>query len=167
MDRGTPDGIRVDALRLGENVESVPLLAGPSSQSASYSPDDRWIAYAAVESGTMQVFVRSIAADLTLGPSRIVSSRGGRAPVWSPSREGDAFALFYDSGAGLMEVRIATAPTLSISRPQRVLGPFDWGAPTPDGRFVFLQGSQTQTAPHQINLVFNFFEELRQRVPRN
>jgi serine/threonine protein kinase/WD40 repeat protein len=163
VDRETPDGIRVDALRLGENVESVPLLAGPASRSASYSPDNRWIAYAADESGTMQVYVRSIAADLTLGPSRIVSSSGGRVPVWSPSREGDAFALFYDSGEGLMEVRIATAPTLSISKPQRVLGPFDRGYPTPDGRFVFLQGSQT--APHQINLVFNFFEELERLVP--
>ena len=34
-------------------------------------------------------------------------------------------------------------------------------APAPDGRFVFVQRSEEENSPRQINLVFNMFNELR------
>jgi Tol biopolymer transport system component len=170
MDRRTSDGYRVDALRLGENPEPVPLFSGTfSTRSAAYSPDGRWIAYASDESGSHQVYVRSISPDLVLGPPRMVSSKGGERPVWSPSQDGDGFGLVYQSGADLMEVRIVTEPTLRISKPQKVHDLTELRAdgisPTTDGRFVFAQHSEEEENPHQINLVFNIFEELGQRAP--
>jgi serine/threonine-protein kinase len=167
MDRGTADEFRVEALRLGENAEPVPLFPGTSSRSdsASYSPDDRSIAYVSDESGSAEVYVRSIAPDLTLGPPRIVSLKSGRGPVWSTIRDGNTFALFYQSGDDLMEVQVATVPTLSVSKARKVDG-LRWCVPTPDGRFVCIEPTKEED-PYRINLVFNFFEELKQRAPRD
>ena len=99
----------------------------------------------------------------------MVSSKGGEWPVWSPSRDGDGFGLVYQYGADLMGVRIVTEPTLGISNPQKVHDLAELRAdgisPTADGRFVFAQRSEEEENPHQINLVFNIFEELRQRAP--
>ena len=171
MDRVTPDGFRVDALRLGENADPVPLLADKSSRSASYSPDGRWIAYTSDESGSIQVYVRSIAPDLTLGAPRVVSPKRGEWPVWGPTGDGSLLVLFYQSGADLMEVRIATEPTLSVSQAQKVHG-LEQVSDTPrtisplaDGRF--LASANHEDDPRQINLVLNFFEELRRQVPRD
>jgi hypothetical protein len=86
--------------------------------------------------------------------------------------------LFYLSAGKLMAVTVKTQPTFTFSDPvalpiaQIVVGPtgtrnYDI---TPDGKrfIVILNAAQSQTetrSPLQIQIVLNWFEELKQRVP--
>jgi hypothetical protein len=91
--------------------------------------------------------------------------------VWNPNgRE-----LFYRSGDKMMAVDIATQPGFSAGKP-RVLfeGRYEPTPATfpnydvsPDGqRFLMLKPSeQAAAAATQINVVLNWFEELKHRVP--
>ena len=91
--------------------------------------------------------------------------------MWNPNgRE-----LFYRNGDKLMAVDIATQPGFAASTPRMlfqgryVLAPFPASNydVSPDGqRFLMLKPSeQTQAALTQINVVLNWFEELKRRVP--
>ena len=101
------------------------------------------------------------------GPGRKwqISTEGGTEPVWN--RNGRE--LFYRSGDKMIAVDIVTQPGFSVGKP-RVLFERQY-APTsdvsPDGqRFLMLKPSeQEQSAPTQINVVQNWFEELKQKVP--
>ena len=91
--------------------------------------------------------------------------------MWNPNgRE-----LFYRSGDKMMAVEIATQPGFAAGTPRmRFEGPYE-PAPvpidnydvSPDGqRFLMIKPSeQAQAAPTQINVVLNWFEELKRRVP--
>ena len=91
--------------------------------------------------------------------------------MWNPNgRE-----LFYRNGDKLMAVEISTQPGFSAGKP-RVLfeGKYQPTTTTPpnydvspDGqRFLMLKPvEQTQAAPTQINVVLNWFEELKRKVP--
>jgi hypothetical protein len=74
-----------------------------------------------------------------------------------------------------MVVDITTQPSLSVGKPKVLFeGPYE---PTPatfpyydvssDGqRFLMLKPSESaEAAPTQINVVLNWFEELKQKVP--
>jgi eukaryotic-like serine/threonine-protein kinase len=99
-----------------------------------------------------------------------ISTEGGTEPVWNPNgRE-----LFYRSGDKMMAVDIAAQSGFTASKP-RVLfeGRYEPTAATspnfgvsPDGqRFLMLKPSEQEAAPTQINVVLNWFEELKRRVP--
>jgi hypothetical protein len=92
-------------------------------------------------------------------------------PVWNPNgRE-----LFYRSGRKMMAVEIATKPGFAAGKPRLLFE----GAylPTPlafpnfdvssDGqRFLMLKPSEQEAAAlTHINVVLNWFEELKRRVP--
>ena len=100
-----------------------------------------------------------------------ISVEGGREPVWN--RNGRE--LFYRSGDKMMAVDIATQPSFAAGKP-RVLfegqyEPTVFTAPnydvSPDGqRFLMLKRSEKEAAtPTQINVVLNWVEELKRRVP--
>jgi dipeptidyl aminopeptidase/acylaminoacyl peptidase len=157
-------------IRRGERQAQI-LSQTPFGESAAmFSPDGRWLAYVSTESGRSQIYVQAYP-----GPAAKwqISTDGGTEPMWN--RNGRE--LFYRNGSRMMTVDIAAQPTFSASRP-RVLfeGQYE---PTllatanydvsPDGqRFLMLKASAgPEEAPTQINVVFNWFEELRRRVPTN
>jgi hypothetical protein len=91
--------------------------------------------------------------------------------VWNPNgRE-----LFYRSGDKMMAVDVATQPTFAAGK-SRMLFEGHY-LPTPnyfqnydvssDGqRFLMLKPvEQAQAAPREIDVVLNWFEELKQKVP--
>jgi hypothetical protein len=91
--------------------------------------------------------------------------------VWNPNgRE-----LFYRSGSKMMTMDIATQPSFTAGKPRMLFeGKYEPTPATlpnydvfPDGqRFLMLKSNeQAQTAPTQINVVLNWFEELKQKVP--
>ncbi|MBP1753591.1 MAG: serine/threonine protein kinase, partial [Geobacteraceae bacterium] len=114
-----------------------------------------------------------------------VSRYGGGSPLWSPGgRE-----LFYRSGDATMAVEVETEPTFkrgnpkvlfkgmyfSSTLPKGTSTPWDI---SPDGRkFLMIKPSgapagvstaeKPATAPprQKIDIVVNWFEELKQRVP--
>jgi eukaryotic-like serine/threonine-protein kinase len=66
-------------------------------QTPQFSPDGRWLAYAADDTGNYEIYVQSFSADGKLGSDKkIVSTNGGRYPVWRH----DGSELFYVAADG-------------------------------------------------------------------
>ena len=139
----------------------------PFTQDMSvFSPDGHWLAYESNESGNSQVYVRPFPGP---GGTWQVSTGGGRFPKWS--RNGKE--LFYLTQDNKIMVATYTASGDSF-RPDK---PRLWspGQLTernfdlyPDGkRFAVLKASAaTQSPPsNKVIFIFNFFEELRRKVP--
>jgi Tol biopolymer transport system component/predicted Ser/Thr protein kinase len=132
-----------------------------------FSPDGRWIAYASTESGRDEIYVRPYPGP---GGKWQISAEGGTEPVWNPKgRE-----LFYRNGNKMMAVEVTTQPAFSPGRPRLLFEgsyvPTPLTLPdydvSPDGqRFLMLKAPEQAQAPAQINVVLNWFEELKRRVP--
>jgi len=145
---------------------SQPLLHGQfTEQHGAISPSGRWIAYESNESGRYEIYVRPFPK---VGEGKWqISSGGGEDPVWAPQGQ----ELFYRNGQALMAVGIKTEPTFTPGRPV-VLFTGDYQSipynrqydVTPDGR-RFLMIKQERTGIAQINVVLNWFEELKRLVP--
>jgi serine/threonine-protein kinase len=153
------------------------LIGGANRQvNAELSPDGRWVAYESDESGRAEVYVRpypDVEAD------RIqISNLGGRYPLWS--RDGrELFYLQQEAASGrsqLVSVSIEAGREVdSFSfRGREVVMEWPYLASTPgrpydvspDGRRLLAIGMGDAAAQlTEINVVLNWFEELRQRVP--
>ena len=147
------------------------FLGTPATEGAPrFSPDGRWMAYVSDESGRPEIYVQPYPGP---GGKWQISADSGIEPVWNPNgRE-----LFYRTGNRMMAVQVTTEPTFSPGRPTMLFeGEYLASAfpatsvtydVTPDGqRFLMIKDVQTASA-NQINVVVNWFEELRQRVPVN
>jgi eukaryotic-like serine/threonine-protein kinase len=164
-----PDtGYDILVLRLSDR-KVQPFLRTRFNESAPrFSPDGQWLAYISDESGRFEVYVQPYPGP---GGKWQVSTDGGTEPVWNPNgRE-----LFYREGDKMMAVDVTRQPSFSAGKPKMLFeGPY---LPTPvtfpnydvspDGqRFLMLKSvDQSQAAPTQINVVLNWFEELKQKVP--
>jgi eukaryotic-like serine/threonine-protein kinase len=140
---------------------------------AVFSPDGGWVAYGSDESGTDAVYVQPFPAT----GSKFQISRGdvGHHALWSR----DGKQLFYIPGPGRFAVvNVTTQPSFSVSAPVPEPRAFNIGnAQTsprnhdigPDGRILGIvtagQAASGPVAAQQINVVLNWFEELKQRVP--
>jgi serine/threonine-protein kinase len=140
---------------------------------AVFSPDGRWIAYGSDESGSDAVYVQPFPAT----GAKFQISRGdvGHHALWSR----DGKQLFYIPRPGqFVVVNVTTHPSFSVSAPIPAPRAFIIGnAQTsprnhdvgPDGRMIgIVPRGQDPTTPAflpQIDVVLNWFEELKQRVP--
>jgi serine/threonine protein kinase len=163
-------------LRMGDpsagsgQVQKVqPFLETPFDESVPrFSPDGRWLTYISNESGRFEIYVQSYPGP---GGKWQISTEGGTEPAWN--RNGRE--LFYRSGDKMMAVEITTQPNFSAGKPRMLFeGQYEPSPATtpnydvsPDGqRFLMLKPSEsTVAAPTQINVVLNWFEELKRRVP--
>jgi serine/threonine-protein kinase len=147
-----------------------PLLNGKHNEiEPRVSPDGQWMAYQSNESGKDEVYVRPF-PDVSKGQWQ-VSTNGGDSPLWSP----DGQELFYRSGESFIAVDIETEPVFKRGKSQVLFkGTYfsdsdffafvHWDI-HPDGkRFLMLKPSAA-VSPRRINIVLNWLEELRQRVP--
>ncbi len=135
-----------------------------------FSPDGHWLAYVSDESGRNEIYVRPF-PKVEEGKWQI-STDGGVEPRWAPNRR----ELFYRTGSGrqMMAVDITTEPTFRPGSPRLLFeGNFLSGAiggafydVTSDGqRFVMVQLAGQDSEVSQINVVLNWFEELKRLVP--
>ncbi|OFW43075.1 MAG: hypothetical protein A3J28_17380 [Acidobacteria bacterium RIFCSPLOWO2_12_FULL_60_22] len=153
----------------GDRKPKLFLQTPFSEEAPAFSPDGRWIAYMSDESRRFEVYVQPYPGP---GGKWQISTEGGTEPVWA--RNGRE--LFYRSGDKMMAVEIMTQPAFRASTP-KVLFEGRYEATTglgirtnygvsPDGqRFLMVKGGEQQQAPTQINVVLNWFEELKRRVP--
>jgi eukaryotic-like serine/threonine-protein kinase len=136
--------------------------------SPQFSSDGRWLAYTSNESGRYEIYVQPYPGP---GGKWQISTEGGTEPVWNPNgRE-----LFYRSGDKMMAVEIAAQPSFAAGTPRMLFQGEYVPAPltfpnydvSPDGqRFLMLKPvEQAESASTQINVVLNWFEELKQKVP--
>jgi len=133
-----------------------------------FSPNGHWLAYTSNESDRFEIYVQPYPGP---GGRWQISTEGGREPVWNPNgRE-----LFYRNGNKMMAVDIATQPGFAASKPRMLFEGRYEPAPIPvanydvssDGqRFLMVKPAEQEQAPKmQINVVLNWFEELKRRVP--
>jgi eukaryotic-like serine/threonine-protein kinase len=176
----------IATMSLKGNRERKPLLEEKYlAFYAQVSPDGKWIAYTSNESGQMEVYVRSFPA-VDSGGRWMVSNGGGDSPLWSPGGK----ELYYRNGEATLAVPVKTEPTLTLGKPETLFrGKYDsigvsamgiqyalWDI-HPDGkRFLMVKptaattggppsGESTGAGYRKINVVVNWTEELKQRVP--
>ena len=151
--------------RPGIDTVAVPLVATKFGEIApAISPNGRWLAYTSNESGQYEVYV--VPFPNTAAAKWAVSTRGGTEPVWSHSGK----ELFYRDVAGnLMAVGVRSTPTFSLGR-STVLFPaaayFSWAngdqyAVAPDDRRFIMIRRVAGSAPEELIIVDNWFEELK------
>ena len=156
-------------LPVGEDQNPHMLMEGEGG--IRFSPDGRWLAYAASEKGQPQVYVRSYAEpDIRW---LVSGDEGGFQPAWFP----DGSELSYRSGDKMMLLPVETEPSFSAGKP-RVL--FDkpyvstsigagynqyYDVSTDGQQFLMIKEAEGEGA--QINVVLNWFEELKRLVPTN
>ena len=149
---------------------ALDLVVGTEAneRAATFSPDGEWLAYISDDSGQDEVYVQRFPGP---GGREVVSTEGGREPVWSTQ----GLELFFRSGSRLMSVEIESG---RIPLPRTVLDASNYvrsapqvGLPAydvfPDGRtFVMIQHEQLGPAP-RLRVIINWFEELTRLVPSN
>jgi len=167
------DQYDIGLLSMDGNHARKPLLQEKYSlENPRVSHDGRWIAYASKESGKYEVYVRPF-PDVNRGRCK-VSTNGGDSPLWSP----DDRELFYRSGDAAMAVRVDAEPTFEPGKPTvlfRTIFPGVSGVArpdmtywdiSPDGKRFLMLKENPAAAPRKINLVVNWFEELKLRLPK-
>jgi hypothetical protein len=138
------------------------------------SPDGRWLAYDSTAIAERGIYVQPFP---TTGAKYEVARRGN-FPVWS--RDGRQLFYLDASAAGpwvLTVRRVATASALTLGDPVALptpqlprlnfeARPFDIG---PDGAIISLaaaaESSSEARGPRRIEVMLNWFEELKRLVP--
>jgi eukaryotic-like serine/threonine-protein kinase len=156
-------------VRLSDH-KSQPFLVTPFSEGdPTFSPDGHWLAYVSNESGRPEVYVQPFPGP---GGKWQISTEGGTEPAWN--RNGKE--LFYRNGNKMMALDVTTQPGFSPGKPRMLFeGQYstsDWPLigtaydVSPDGqRFLMVKATEQAAAATQINVVLNWFEELKQKVP--
>ena len=167
-----------------EGAGSVEQIVAPSDESSGaimpqFSPDGRWFVYSSNETGNVEIYAypypRGSAGRQT------ITTDGGVLPVWP--RESDELVFLNNRTAFMQAVRIQTDPTLRRSNPIDLFSLPGRGITvgagatamydmTPNGErllVAILEGSGGTEDDaedfRRINIVLNWFEELRERVP--
>ena len=156
------------ALPAGGDRKPRVIVKTPFSEAfPRLSPDGRWLAYTSDEPGRVEVFVQPFPGP---GGRTQISTEGGTEPVWSR----DGRELFYVNGDKMMAVEITTTPAFRAGTPRLLfegrylfspngVAAYDVSA---DGRrFLRVQPMHPDPPSNQINVVLNWFEELRRSVP--
>ena len=168
-DNRSNTGRDIWVLRLADRKEEQFLGTPFNEGAAQFSPDGRWLAYVSNESGHYEVYVQPYPGP---GGKLQISTEGGAEPFWNPNgRE-----LFYRIDNKMMAVDITTQPSFSAGKPKVLFAGQYQSSPSPvpnanydvssDGqRFLMLKPGGQDQAVTQINVVLNWFEELKQKVP--
>jgi serine/threonine protein kinase len=183
----SPDGRRVAYFQIGgqgnaaDQIWTVPVVESGAGLKAStpqqflksqfpdelpnFSPDGKWLAYQANESGQVEVYVRAFPDN---GGLWKISTNGGTNPVWSRA----APELLYQAGDQIMAVRYSVNGGAFVAEKSRVWADHVGGTfqdLSPDGkRAVILSPVDTpeaSTSEHEVVLIYNFLDELKRRIP--
>jgi Tol biopolymer transport system component len=149
-----------------DNMESEPFLNGNyDERKPDFSPDDNWVVYESSETGVLEVYVTDFPEKSV---KHQVSISGGNEPMWS--HQGDR--IFFRNMNDFYVVQVSWEPEINLSKPEilfsgnyRQVGP--WGRCydlSPDeSHIVAIREELADTTRASINVVTNFFEEIRRR----
>jgi len=146
-----------------------PFLVTPATEGAPrFSPDGHFIAYVSDESGRPEIYVQPFPGP---GGKWQISTEGGIEPVWN--RNGRE--LFYRNRNRMMAVPVTTQPTFSAGHPSMLFEGEYLASPFPatgvtydvtaDGQRFLMVKETPQASDIKINVVANWFEELKRLVP--
>jgi eukaryotic-like serine/threonine-protein kinase len=158
-------------IRLDDPSTAAEFLSTPALEHMPvFSPDGKWIAYASNESGRSEVYVRAFPDKAQV---RRISEGGGTAPVWAP----DTSELYFRSASGALvavPMQRGTGTPAGIARELfnvearfRVSGNAAAYDVEPGGRrFIMVtQEPSPEPAVQRVNIVLNWFDELKRLVP--
>jgi hypothetical protein len=138
------------------HVRPLAAVPGVPENSPRLSPDGKWLAYFANETGRFEVFVQPFPGP---GGRWSISTDGGTFPLWSR----DGGILYYWHGNQLIAAHVATSPTFSVvDRPVLLeRNPVQGGHTpyeiTPDGKH-FLMTKPASTGANLV-VVLNWVDE--------
>ncbi|MGA7991090.1 MAG: protein kinase [Thermoanaerobaculia bacterium] len=161
-------GSAADLWALSPDGTVAPFLVSPASKvDAQFSPDGRAVAYVSDETGREEIYVRRLARP---GDVVALSTEGGKEPRWSP----DGKEIFYRRGDSFFAATLASTGPLAVGDSKKL---FEIRAASgrsqlhggysvsPDGRRFLVLLLDRRAIPTQINVVLNWFEELKAKVP--
>jgi dipeptidyl aminopeptidase/acylaminoacyl peptidase len=160
-------------------VPTQPLVKTPNGEAnGAISPDGRWLAYQANDSGAWDVYVQSLSRREGVGRFT-VSTDGGTQPRWAS----DGRELFYISPRNeMMRVRVAGGDTWAAGKPEKIFdaspyyltgpnNPFFMYDVARDGRFLMLKpvGESSTSGEERASFVVvqHWFEELKRLFSKN
>jgi Tol biopolymer transport system component len=159
-------GSNVEIWRVSTDSGATPvrILVSPFDNGApSLSPDGRWLAYVANESGRREVYVRPYPGP---GGRWQVSLDGGTEPLWSPSGK----EIFYRSGDAMMTAAVRTQPSFEVTARTRLFTAQyntanfldqNYSVSRDGGTFIMLQGVVGSQQAMVVTL--NWFDQFRAR----
>jgi serine/threonine-protein kinase len=162
-------------LSLSDKKTTLVSKASKNAVRSAFSPDGRWLAYQSGEAATAGVLVEPFPQTGTIHHVARRSTATPHHPFWSR----DGKELFYIPGPNAFAaVRVTTAPAFAVTNAEVLpRGSFLEGGPDAvrnldvlaDGRFIgVIDAAQSDIgvgAMARINVVLNWMEELKQRVP--
>ena len=131
----------------------------------SFSPDGKWFVYSSNASGSDDLFVQSYPPS---GPPIPIEGVHGWQTLWSRDgrsiyyvgKGGDRMELAWSGGHAGPPKRVVPGPfTLAQDRWTRA-----WSQ-APDGRFLVIQGAESDAGASRVEVVLNWFEELKRLAP--
>jgi serine/threonine-protein kinase len=149
--------------REGDRMPQLLLGTPHDERVAVFSPDGKWLAYLSDESGREEVYVQAFPSS---DGRWQISTDGGSEPVWARSgRE-----LFYRRGNTLMSVDISTGPTFLPGTPKRLfegrfvtnVGRANYDVSADGKQFLMIEAIGSESRTTQLNVVLEWFDELRQ-----
>ncbi len=157
-------GADIMLLQLNDEKKIIPHIKTDYYEwGSAFSPDGRWIAYVSSEKGKDDVYVQPYPPT---GERWFISTEGGEEPVWSRATN----ELFYRNKTKWMVVKYKTDPNFVHELPTLLfVGDYvnisgrSYDV-SPDGRFLLLKGEEETSSPTRLNVVVNWFEELKENV---
>ena len=157
-------------IRPGLDTVAVPLVATRfTEKNMTFSPDGRWLAYSANESGRFEVYV--VPFPNVTAARYVVSSAGGDEPRWSHSgRE----LFFRDASGRMISAAVTTSPVFAVTQSTAlfdassymrtdILRSYD--VSPEDRRFLMLR-PVSASGSEQIVVVQNWFQAMKSASAR-
>lgn len=135
------------------------FVATPATETdAVFSPDGKWIAYSSDESGRFEIYVRSSQGS---EGRWLLSTNGGKTAMWKQQNE-----LIYREGKNVMSVPIQSEPSFSAGAPVVLFeGRYLQMDVTSDHQRFIATVPREKREQDYLNVVVNWFEEVRKRAP--
>jgi len=168
--QGTAPELDIWALSIeGDSKPREVVATEYREQFPAMSRNGKWLAYESNVTGEYEIWVRPYPGP---GPPIRISSNGGTEPVWGIE---DREILYYEGPKLMAAATVEIGEELRFERAEMLFEgkyvkyttaprPYDVA---PDGRLLMIKGGDTQAPEIQINVVLNWFEELKRLVPTN
>jgi Tol biopolymer transport system component len=180
MVRGANQGVWTTAIAGDRRLEQFVDTPNTTEKHSAFSPNGRWLAYMSTSSlgnTVSDVYVQPFPLSASGAKYQISSGEGGRTPLWS--RDGRELFFHQQTSNRLFVATVQSEPTFVFGTPTAL--PIDGTVHpvaqrnydvTPDGQQLLVvvlppnaKGEVAKGPPQQINVVVNWLEELRARVP--